>query len=66
MSPSDAAVLLALALGAILLVGLNVALQRRARPDLGDDAIAGCCGMALPAEITDPIEVPCGPEELPR
>jgi hypothetical protein len=66
MSPSDAVVLLALALGAVLLVGLNVALQRRARPDLGDDAIAGCCGMALPASITDPVEVPGGAGESAR
>jgi hypothetical protein len=66
MSPSDAVVLVAFALGAVLLVGLNVALQRRVRPDLGDDAIAGCCGMALPAEITDPVEVPGGAGGSPR
>ena len=43
-----------LALGgiAVVLVALNFALQRVARPDKGNDAIAGCCGMALPNEIT--------------
>jgi hypothetical protein len=37
---------------AFALVALNFALQRAARPDKGNDAIAGCCGMALPNEIT--------------
>jgi hypothetical protein len=52
MSTEHLAVGLILAAGAFLLVALNVALQRLARPDRGDRAIAGCCGMALPAEIT--------------
>ncbi len=51
MSPSDVAVLLALLLGAIGLAALNVRLQRLAGPDVGIERIAGCCGMALPAEI---------------
>jgi hypothetical protein len=50
----DLAVLLILVLGAVLLVGTNVALQRLARPDLAPERIAGCCGMALPAAITNP------------
>ena len=37
---------------ALVLVALNFGLQRLARPDKGNDSIAGCCGMALPAEIT--------------
>ena len=43
-----------LALGgiAVVLVALNFALQRAVRPDKSADPIAGCCGMALPNEIT--------------
>jgi hypothetical protein len=37
---------------ALTLVALNFALQRLARPDQGNTRIAGCCGMALPNEIT--------------
>ncbi len=37
---------------ALALVALNFGLQRVARPDKGNDAVAGCCGMALPNEIT--------------
>lgn len=47
---------LALLGASVLLVALNVALQRLARPDRGTDRIAGCCGMALPSEITTPQE----------
>ncbi len=56
MTGPDVVVLLALLAGAMALVGANVALQRLARPDRGSDRVAGCCGMALPAEITDPQE----------
>ena len=35
---------------------LNFALQRAVRPKKGNDAIAGCCGMALPNEITQSKE----------
>jgi hypothetical protein len=56
MTVSDAVVLLALTGGAILLVAVNVALQRLARPDRGTDRIAGCCGMAVPSEMTTPRE----------
>jgi len=56
MTPSDLAVLVALAAGAVLLVGANVALQRLARPDRGTERIAGCCGMAVPSAITEPHE----------
>ena len=44
-----------LALGgiALVLVALNFALQRIIRPEQGNDTIAGCCGMALPKEITE-------------
>lgn len=52
MTGEQLAVLVLLAVGAGALVALNVVLQRRARPDRGDERIAGCCGMALPAEIT--------------
>lgn len=47
-----------LALGgiALALVALNFALQRVVGPDKGNDAIAGCCGMALPNEITQSKE----------
>lgn len=43
-----------LALGgiAVALVVLNFALQRAVRPDQGNEPIAGCCGMALPNDIT--------------
>jgi hypothetical protein len=54
---SDVAAFLALLVGAGALVGANVVLQRLARPDRGSERIAGCCGMALPSEITDPQEV---------
>ena len=53
---SDVMVLLGLLGGAALLVAVNVALQRLARPDRGTDRIAGCCGMALPNDITAPQE----------
>ena len=56
MTDADAVVLLALIGGAILLVAVNMALQRLARPDRGTDRIAGCCGMALPSEMTTPRE----------
>ncbi len=48
--------LLILGGGAFLLVALNFALQRAVRPEKGNDAIAGCCGMALPNEITQSKE----------
>lgn len=51
-------VLVALALVAAALVGANVALLRLARPDRGREPVAGCCGMALPAETTAPLEDP--------
>jgi len=54
MSEHDAVVLLALLGGAILLVAVNVALQRLARPDRGTERVAGCCGMAVPSDITAP------------
>jgi hypothetical protein len=54
MSSQDAVVLLALLAGAVLLVAVNVVLQRLARPDRGTDRIAGCCGMAVPSDITAP------------
>jgi hypothetical protein len=38
---------------ALALVALNVVLQRLARPDQGNERIAGCCGMALPKQIMD-------------
>lgn len=54
---SDVVVFLALlVVGAVLLVGANVALQRLARPDRGVERIAGCCGMAIPSAITNPPE----------
>jgi len=56
MTQSDAVVLLALLAGAVLLVVVNVVLQRLARPDRGTDRIAGCCGMAVPSDITRPRE----------
>lgn len=54
MNLSGLLVPLAMLGGAVLLVAVNVALQRLARPDRGTDRIAGCCGMAVPAEITTP------------
>lgn len=54
MNPHDLLVLIVLVVGAVLLFGANVALQRLARPDRGVDRIAGCCGMAVPSAITDP------------
>ena len=56
MTPFDVVVLLALAAGAVALVGANIALQRLVRPDRGSERVAGCCGMALPTDITDPQE----------
>ncbi len=53
MTLADLAVSISLALGAVMLVGANVALQRLARPDRGTERVGGCCGMALPAEIID-------------
>jgi len=53
---SDVVVFLALLVGAVALVAVNVALQRLARPDRGTDRIAGCCGMAVPSAITTPHE----------
>ena len=53
MNLVDLVVPLALFGGSILLVAVNVALQRLARPDRGTERIAGCCGMALPSEITN-------------
>jgi len=58
MSLPAEVVLLALAAGAALLVALNVALQRAVRPDRGSDRIAGCCGMALPSDMTRHDEDP--------
>jgi hypothetical protein len=52
MTGEQLAVLALFAVAACALVALNVVLQRRARPDRGDERIAGCCGMALPVEIT--------------
>lgn len=52
MTQPDAVVLLAMVAGAVLLAALNVALQRLARPDKGTNRIAGCCGMAVPSDIT--------------
>ena len=52
MTGEHLAVLALLAVGAGALVALNVVLQGLARPDRGSDALAGCCGMVLPAEIT--------------
>ncbi len=45
---------------AIALVALNVGLQRLARPDKGNERIAGCCGMALPEELLRPEGVAAG------
>ena len=56
MISSDGVVLSALIGGAVLLVALNRALQRLARPDRGADRTAGCCGMAIPSEIATPQE----------
>lgn len=36
---------------ALALVVVNFGLQRLARPDKGNDPIAGCCGTALPEEM---------------
>lgn len=52
MTPAEIAVLVVLIIAAPLLVSLNVALQHLVRPDRGSERIAGCCGMALPSEIT--------------
>ena len=54
MSLADLVVPLTLFAGAVLLVAVNAALQRLARPDRGTDRIAGCCGMAVPSDITAP------------
>ncbi len=43
---------------AVLLVALNFGLQRLARPDKGNERIAGCCGMALPEELLRPAPEP--------
>ena len=56
MTLPDLATVLGLALGAVALVGANVALLRLARPDRGTRPIAGCCGMVLPAEIAGGVE----------
>jgi hypothetical protein len=58
MIPIDLVVPLVLLGGSVLLVALNVVLQRLARPDRGTERIAGCCGMALPSEVTTPREDP--------
>ncbi len=57
MSLPDLLVPLAL-LGGVLLVAINVALQRLARPDRGTERVAGCCGTALPSDITRTREDP--------
>lgn len=44
-------IFLGLAIVAVALVALNFGLQRLARPDKGNERIAGCCGMALPEEL---------------
>jgi hypothetical protein len=54
MTFPDLAILFSLVIGAVFLVGTNVALQRVASPDRGSERIAGCCGMALPYAITNP------------
>ena len=56
MTLPDLVVPLVLFAGAILLVAVNVALQRLARPDRGTDRIAGCCGMAVSSDISTPLE----------
>jgi hypothetical protein len=61
----DLGVLLALVGGAVLLVAVNVALQRLARPDRGTDRIAGCCGTALASDITTPPAPIAEPREDP-
>ena len=48
MTSLDSIALLALPGGAVLLVAVNVALQRLAR----SGRIAGCCGMAVPCDVT--------------
>jgi len=58
MTSPDAVVLLGLIGGAVLLVAVNVALQRLVRPDRGTERIAGCCGMAVPSDISTPHEDP--------
>ena len=66
MSEHDAVVLLALLGGAILLVAVNVALQRLARPDRGTERVAGCCGMAVPSDITAPhVHITTANEDQP-
>jgi hypothetical protein len=65
MSPSDVVVLFALGVGAVLLVAVNVGLQRLARPDRGTDRIAGCCGTALASDITTPAPI-AAPREDPE
>lgn len=52
MTLPDLVVPLVLFAAAVLLVAVNVALQRLVRPDRGTDRIAGCCGMAVPYDMT--------------
>jgi hypothetical protein len=66
MTLPDLVVPLALFAGAVLLVAVNVALQRLARPDRGTERIAGCCGMAVPSDITAPAARTATPREDPR
>jgi len=63
MTLPDLVVPLVLFAGAILLVAVNVALQRLARPDRGTDRIAGCCGMAVSSDITTPPAHIAAPRE---
>jgi hypothetical protein len=65
VTPSDLVVMLALLGGAVLLVAVNMALQRLARPDRGTDRIAGCCGTALASDITAPPAPIAAPREDP-
>ena len=53
MTLRNVVVLVSLMVGGVLLGGANVALRRLERPDRGTERIAGCCGVALSAEITE-------------
>jgi hypothetical protein len=66
MTLPDLVVPLALFAGAALLVAVNVALQRLARPDRGTDRIAGCCGMAIASDIATPAAHIATPREDPQ
>ena len=66
MTFPDLVVPLLLFAGAVLLLAVNVALQRLARPDRGTDRIAGCCGMAISSDITTPVAQLSTPCEDPQ